>query len=341
MPSISPTPETTTQPSPPSEVRPRQISGLRPDRADHPDVLPRRSVRSGASSERSLGELPLSPGAIKTSLRLESQSEFSMIVLMASVNFRRRVQPARAEHPRRAPESRAAGEPRPRRRRRDAAGPAPLANVRQNTKLGDDKLAGSLYEGWRCWTTTNFNWGAVWVSRALVSRGLAGGHGMGMTSTLENLQRPLRAGRAALHALARSRLPLLVGEPHARLRDARVRHADARADHGDHRRDRRRQDHAPAPPAANPARGVHRRADLQRPGQPRRAPALGLDGARGADRDRRELRAALRPVPGLPDRGIRLRPAHDADLRRGAEPQPSRRSRSSGCSPTSTPTRTS
>ena len=32
-------------------------------------------------------------------------------------------------------------------------------------------------------------------------------------------------------------------------------------------------------------RGLHRRADLQRPGQPRRAPALGADGARGADRD--------------------------------------------------------
>ena len=69
--------------------------------------------------------------------------------------------------------------------------------------------------------------------------------------------------------------------------------------------------------------------------------ALGADGARGADRDRRQLRPALRPVPGLPDRGIRLRPAHDADLRRGAEPQRSRRWRSSGCSPTSTPTRTS
>ena len=56
---------------------------------------------------------------------------------------------------------------------------------------------------------------------------------------------------------------------------------------------------------------------------------------------RGELRAALRPVPGLPDRGVRLRPADDADLRRGAEPLASRRSRSSGCSRTSTPTRTS
>ena len=34
-----------------------------------------------------------------------------------------------------------------------------------------------------------------------------------------------------------------------------------------------------------PARGLHRRADLQRPGQPRRAAALGADGARGADRE--------------------------------------------------------
>ena len=71
---------------------------------------------------------------------------------------------------------------------------------------------------------------------------------------------------------------------------------------------------------ADAARGVHRRADLQRARQPRRAFALGVDGARGADRDPGLLRAALRPVPGLPDRGVRLRAAHHADLRRGAEP---------------------
>ena len=87
-------------------------------------------------------------------------------------------------------------------------------------------------------------------------RGLPGGGADGLVRDghdeyAEDLQRPFRARRAAVHAPARSRLPLLVREPHPRLRHARIRHADPCADHGDHRRDRRGQDDAAAPPAAH------------------------------------------------------------------------------------------